>query len=248
MKHETPSNGVLKTTLPNGLTVILKEDHSNPVVAINVWFGIGSAHETDAATGLSHFQEHMVFKGTEKYGVGEIPDAVKSAGGSLNAGTSYSYTMYHVVMPSRSFALGLEVQADAMMNSTFDPDEFRKERLVVIDEARMYDDTPDAFTYYRAMELGFTVHNYRRPIAGYEPVVSSFTREQLVDSTARTTVPETRYSSSSATSRESLRCGRSSAFMARGAGSAACPSTRPPSRRRRRSASRPIGDRSTTRI
>jgi zinc protease len=181
MQHETPSNGVQKTTLPNGLTVILKEDHSNPVVAINVWFGIGSAHETDTATGLSHFQEHMVFKGTEKYGVGEIPDAVKSAGGSLNAGTSYSYTMYHVVMPSRSFALGLEVQADAMMNSTFDPDEFRKERLVVIDEARMYDDTPDAFTYYRAMELGFTVHNYRRPIAGYEPVVSSFTREQLVD-------------------------------------------------------------------
>ena len=111
-------------TLPNGLTVILKEDRSNPVVAINVWFGIGSAHETDLATGLSHFQEHMVFKGTEKYGVGEIPDAVKSAGGSLNAGTSYSYTMYHVVMPSSSFALGLEVQADAMMNSTFDPDEF----------------------------------------------------------------------------------------------------------------------------
>jgi zinc protease len=123
----------------------------------------------------------MVFKGTDKYGVGEIPDAVKSAGGSLNAGTSYSYTMYHVVMPSRSFALGLEVQADAMMNSTFDPDEFRKERLVVIDEARMYDDTPDAFTYYRAMELGFAVHNYRRPIAGYESVVSDFTREQLFD-------------------------------------------------------------------
>ena len=181
MTRENPSNGVRKTILPNGLTVILKEDHSNPVVAINVWFGIGSAHETDSATGLSHFQEHMVFKGTEKYGVGEIPDAVKSAGGSLNAGTSYSYTMYHVVMPSRSFALGLEVQADAMMNSTFDPDEFHKERLVVIDEARMYDDTPDAFTYYRTMELGFSVHNYRRPIAGYEPVVSAFSRDQLVE-------------------------------------------------------------------
>jgi zinc protease len=181
MTRENPSNDVLKKILPNGLTVLLREDRSNPVVAINVWFGIGSAHETEDAGGLSHFQEHMVFKGTEKYGVSGIPDAVKSAGGSLNAGTSYSYTMYHVVMPSRSFALGLEVQADAMMNSTFDPDEFRKERLVVIDEARMYDDTPDAFTYYRAMELGFAAHNYRRPIAGYESVVSAFTREQLVD-------------------------------------------------------------------
>jgi zinc protease len=123
----------------------------------------------------------MVFKGTEKYGVGEIADLVKSAGGNLNAATSYSYTTYYVVLPSRSFALGLAVQADAMMNSTFDADEFRKERLVVIDEAKMYDDTPDAFTYYRTMELGFTKHNYRRPIAGYEQVVSKFDREQLLD-------------------------------------------------------------------
>jgi zinc protease len=181
MKSATSSIDILKTRLPNGLTVILKEDHSNPVVAINVWYGIGSAYEEDLAGGLSHFQEHMVFKGTEKRGVGGLADEVKSAGGSLNAGTSYSYTMYHVVLPSRSFALGLEVQADAMMNSTFDPEEFRKERLVVIDEARMYDDTPDSFTYYRTMELGFTAHNYRRPIAGYENVVTRFTREQLLD-------------------------------------------------------------------
>ena len=181
MQPESPSNNVLKSILPNGLTVILKEDHSNPVVAINVWFGIGSAFETDSASGLSHFQEHMVFKGTEKHGVGEIADIIKSAGGNLNAATSYSYTMYHVVLPSRSFALGLAVQADATMNSTFDPEEFRKERLVVIDEARMYDDTPDAYAYYRTMELGFAAHNYRRPIAGYENVVSRFTRDELVD-------------------------------------------------------------------
>jgi zinc protease len=181
MHTEAQSNHVLKTRLPNGLVVIFKEDHSNPVVAINVWFRIGSAHESKTQGGLAHFQEHMVFKGTDKYGVGEIANLVKSAGGNLNAATSYSYTTYYVVLPSRSFRLGLEIQADAMMNSTFDPEEFHKERLVVIEEARMYDDTPDAYSYYRAMELGFAKHNYRRPIAGHEKIVSKFTREQLFE-------------------------------------------------------------------
>jgi zinc protease len=172
---------VVRRVLPNGLTVLLREDHSSPVVAVNMWFKVGSVNETDDMNGLAHFQEHMVFKGTEKYGVGEIPNIVRSAGGNLNAATSYSYTMYYVVLPSRAFSLGLSVQADAMMNSTFDPDEFQKERLVVIDEARMYDDTPDAFTFYRTMELAYKKHNYRRPIAGYEKVVRNFSRDQLLD-------------------------------------------------------------------
>ena len=181
MGPKTTPNDIIKKTLPNGLTVILRQDRSNPVVAVNMWFKIGSAHETDEMSGLAHFQEHMVFKGTHKHGVGEIANLVKSAGGNLNAGTSYSYTMYYVVLPAKEFSRALNVQADAMMNSIFDPEEFKKERLVVIDEARMYDDTPDSFTYYRAMELGFEKHNYRRPIAGYEPIVSKFTRDQLFD-------------------------------------------------------------------
>jgi zinc protease len=172
---------VIKRTLPNGLRVLLKQDRSAPIVAVDVWFGVGSVNETEDMNGLAHFQEHMVFKGTQKYGVGEIANLVKSFGGNLNAGTSYSYTMYYVVLPSRAFAQALEVQADAMMNSTFDPAEFQKERLVVIDEARMYDDRPDSFTFYRTMELGFTRHNYRRPIAGYQPIVEKITRDQLVE-------------------------------------------------------------------
>ncbi|MCZ6766874.1 MAG: pitrilysin family protein [bacterium] len=174
-------SGVIKRTLSNGLTVLVKEDHSSPVVAVNVWFGVGSVNETEEANGLAHFQEHMVFKGTERHGVGEIANIVKSAGGNLNAATSYSYTMYYIVLPSKAFSLALDIQADAMMNSTFLPEEFQKERLVVIDEARMYDDTPDSYTFYRTMELGYKVHNYRRPIAGYEKIVREFTRDQLVE-------------------------------------------------------------------
>jgi zinc protease len=172
---------VIKKRLPNGLTVLLKEDHANPIVALNVWFGVGSVNEAANMTGLAHFQEHMVFKGTKRHGVGDIANLIKSAGGNLNAATSYSYTMYYVVLPSKAFSLGLDIQADAMMNSTFDAEEFKKERLVVIDEARMYDDTPDAYIFYRTMELGYQVHHYRRPIAGYEEVVRKFTRDQLLD-------------------------------------------------------------------
>jgi len=173
--------GIIHKQLSNGLTVLLKEDHAAPIVAVNVWFGVGSVHETEVMNGLAHFQEHMVFKGTTKYGVGDIARIVKSHGGNLNAGTSYSYTMYYVVLPSENFATALEVQADAMMHSTFDTQEFKKERLVVIDEARMYDDRPESFTFYRTMELGFEKHTYRRPIAGYQPIVEKITRDQLVE-------------------------------------------------------------------
>ncbi|HEU4928606.1 MAG TPA: insulinase family protein, partial [Candidatus Krumholzibacteria bacterium] len=176
----TEESNIVTKTLPNGLTVIVKQDRSSPIVAVNVWFGVGSVHETEEMNGLAHFQEHMVFKGTEKYGVGDIARIVKSAGGNLNAGTSYSYTMYYVVLPSREFGTALEVQADAMMHSTFDAEEFTKERLVVIDEARMYDDRPESFTFYRTMELGFQKHTYRRPIAGYQHIVEEITRDQLV--------------------------------------------------------------------
>lgn len=181
MTTKALDRNVIRKTLPNGLTVLIKPDHSSPIVAVNVWFGVGSVHETEEMNGLAHFQEHMVFKGTKKYGVGEIANLVKQAGGNLNAGTSYSYTMYYIVLPSRSFETALEIQADAMMNSTFDADEFTKERLVVMDEARMYDDRPESFTFYRTMELAFDAHTYRRPIAGYGPIVEAITRDQLLE-------------------------------------------------------------------
>ncbi len=173
-------DGVLERTLPNGLRVLLKPDDGNPIVAVNVWFGVGSVHESEEINGLAHFQEHMVFKGTERFGVGEIPRLVRGVGGNLNAGTSYSYTMYYVVVPCEAFDTALDVQADAMMHSTFDPGEFAREREVVIDEARMYDDRPESFTFYRTMELAFTRHTYRRPIAGYPRIVERITRDQLV--------------------------------------------------------------------
>lgn len=174
-------SGVVKKNLPNGMTVLFKEDHSSPVVAINMWYRVGSVNETEEQSGLAHFQEHMIFKGTDTRAPGEFANIIKAAGGNLNAATSYSYTMYYVVMPSQQFSLGLEEQADTMMNGTFAQDEFSSELEVVMEEARMYDDTPDSYTFYRTMELGFEKHNYRRPIAGYTEIVQKFTRDQLVE-------------------------------------------------------------------
>ena len=149
MTTQSLQKSVIKKTLANGLTVLLKEDHSSPIVAVNVWFGVGSVNETEEINGLAHFQEHMVFKGTEKYGVGEIANIVKSVGGNLNAGTSFSYTMYYIVVPSDAFSTALEVQADAMMHSTIDPDEFVSSVKVFIDNSVGGYDNPPEDLWYR---------------------------------------------------------------------------------------------------
>ena len=105
---------MLRTTLDNGLKVILVEDHSAPVVALNVWVRVGSADERAEQWGMAHVHEHMLFKGTERRGVGEIAATVEGAGGNINAFTSYDMTVYHITMASRDAAVGVDVLADAM--------------------------------------------------------------------------------------------------------------------------------------
>ena len=94
-------DGMLQATLENGLSVILVEDHSAPVVALNVWVRVGSADERDEQWGMAHVHEHMLFKGTQRRGVGEIASTVEGAGGNINAFTSYDMTVYHITMASR---------------------------------------------------------------------------------------------------------------------------------------------------
>ena len=127
-------DGMLRTTLPNGLEVILVEDHSAPVVALNVWVRVGSGDERDEQWGMAHVHEHMLFKGTERRGVGEIARTVEGAGGNINAFTSHDMTVYHITMASRDLPVGIDVLADAMQGSTFDAEELAKEEEVVIEE------------------------------------------------------------------------------------------------------------------
>jgi hypothetical protein len=99
---------VLRARLDCGLTVLFKENHHAPVVAVQVWVGVGSADEKKGEEGMAHLHEHMLFKGTKKRGVGEIAKAIEAAGGDINAWTSFDNTVYHVVLASRHLDLGLE--------------------------------------------------------------------------------------------------------------------------------------------
>ncbi|MDO8426372.1 MAG: pitrilysin family protein, partial [Deltaproteobacteria bacterium] len=172
--------GPYKTRLDNGLTVVIEEEHSAPVVSVQMWVKVGSADETDKEAGISHVFEHMLFKGTEKREVGEIASIVESVGGDINAYTSFDNTVYHLTVPSRHFLTGLDIISDAIQRSSFDPDELRKELEVVLEEIRMNEDNPGRKLYKTLLSTAYKVHPYRRPVIGYQKTVKSFTREQII--------------------------------------------------------------------
>lgn len=167
-------------SLPNGLRVILRENHAAPVVAIQAWVRVGSAQELDAQAGMAHVLEHMLFKGTERRGLGEVARAVESRGGTINAFTSYDHTVYHLEMASRDLPEGLEVLADAIQRSTLDGEELRKESQVILEEFKRARDRPAREVYRRLSERAFMVHPYRRPVIGYEETFKTFTRPELM--------------------------------------------------------------------
>ena len=177
----TTEENWVSTTLDNGLRVVIVEDHSAPVVALNVWVRTGGADETDQESGMAHVFEHMLFKGTERRAVGEIARTVEAAGGDINAFTGFDMTVYHITMASRDVDVGIDVLADAVLNSAFDPDELAKEKEVVLEEIRRGEDSPSRVLYQSIFSTAYTQHPYRRPIIGTSEIVSSFTRDQLLD-------------------------------------------------------------------
>lgn len=170
----------MRTTLDNGLKVVLIEDHSAPVVALNVWVRVGSADEKTAEAGMAHVFEHMLFKGTERRAVGEIASTVEAAGGNINAFTSFDMTVYHITMASRDAAVGVDVLADAVQYSTFDPGELEREEDVVLEEINRSEDSPRRAISRATFETTFTRHPYALPVIGTAESVKSFTREGLL--------------------------------------------------------------------
>jgi len=173
------SNSIHRTVLPNGLTVLVQEDRSAPVVAIVTHVKAGYFDETDEENGLSHALEHMYFKGTAKRGVGDIAKETKASGGYLNAQTIYDTTAYYTVLPSSGFAKGLEIQADAYTNSVIDAGELAKEMEVIIQEAKRKSDNPSAVATETLFELLHDAHRMRRWRIGREPGLRGFTRDLM---------------------------------------------------------------------
>lgn len=164
----------------NGLTVVIQEMPNNPMVSVYMLVKAGSATEDKfLGTGLSHFLEHMLFKGTEKRGVGEIPAEIQAAGGSLNASTSMDFTIYTINVPYSEFETGLDVVTDMVLNSVLDPEEVAKEREVVFNEMRMVNDRPSRRLTRMVYETMFTVHPYYHPIIGYKDLLAQVSRDEM---------------------------------------------------------------------
>ena len=181
--------GPLKTRLDNGLTVIIEEEHSAPVVSVQMWVKVGSADEIDRLAGISHVFEHMLFKGTATKKVGEIANMIESVGGEINAYTSFDNTVYYTTVPSRYFSTGLDVISDSIQNSAFDPDELAKELDVVLEEIRMNADRPERKLYMSLLSNAFASHPYKRPTIGSVETVKSITRDDILETFKKWYVP-----------------------------------------------------------
>ncbi|MEO5692625.1 MAG: pitrilysin family protein [Usitatibacter sp.] len=174
-------SSVHRTVLPNGLTVLTREQKGSGIVAINTWVKAGYFNEPDEVAGMAHLFEHMFFKGSKAYpGAESIAHAVTAVGGALNAGTIYDSTNYYVVVPKEGFVRGVEVQADAIANPLFDAAELKKEAEVVIEESNRKLDNPPAVALERMYATAFTQHRMKRWRIGSNEVLRNIRRDNLV--------------------------------------------------------------------
>jgi zinc protease len=161
------TRGVQKTTLSNGLTVITKELHDKPIVASIIWYRVGSRNEEIGQTGKSHFLEHMLFKGTEKYKKGDVDLITLENGGANNAFTWLDFTAYYFTFASDRWQIALEIEADRMRNNTFAEEEFDSEKQVVQEELRIGLDGPWEALENEVWATAFRQHPYHWPTVGW---------------------------------------------------------------------------------
>ncbi|MGA3007823.1 MAG: insulinase family protein, partial [Opitutaceae bacterium] len=167
--------------LPNGLTALLKPDRSAALASVQVWVKTGSLHEgAQLGAGLSHFLEHMLFKGTTRRAGREISAAVQAHGGYINAYTTFDRTVYYIDLPSEHVGVALDLLADAVLHSTLPADEVVRERDVILREIAMTQDDPDDRLGEMLFATAFRAHPYRYPIIGHRDVFAAVTREELV--------------------------------------------------------------------
>jgi len=172
---------VERTVLPNGLTLIMKPDRSAALASVQVWVKTGSTHEGEhLGAGLSHYLEHMLFKGTKRRAGRDISATVQAHGGYINAYTTFDRTVYYIDLPSEHTAVAIDLLADAVLHSTLPEDECAKEKDVILREIAMTKDDPDNRLWESLFSTAFREHPYREPIIGHRDVFSAITREELM--------------------------------------------------------------------
>ena len=176
-----PPTGAQKWVLPDGLTIIVKEDRSAPVASVQAWCSTGSINEDERlGAGLSHILEHMLFKGTKTQSNSAIAQKVQDVGGYINAYTSFDRTVFWIDLPKAGVATALDVLSDAMMNSTLPPDEYLKEQEVIRREFAMGLDDPDRMAGQLLFATAYQRHPYRLPVIGQIEVYNQLTQEQVM--------------------------------------------------------------------
>jgi zinc protease len=174
------ADSVIEATLDNGLRVLLLEDHRSPVVSFQMWYRVGSRNEQPGGTGIAHFLEHMMFKGTPAYGRGQFARTVEQSGGRDNAFTSHDVTSYFVDIAADKLDQVIALEADRMSNLLLRPDEIKSERQVVMEERRTRtDDDPDGFLGEETSAIAFVAHPYRQPVIGWMVDLQRITPEQI---------------------------------------------------------------------
>ena len=165
--------------LPNGLKVLVRPVHSAPVATCWVWYRVGSRNEIPGRTGISHWVEHMMFKGTPTFPKGSIMRLINKNGGQLNGFTSEDYTAYFETLPSERIDLALRIEADRMANSVFDPAEVEAERTVIISERQGDENFPEFLLNEEVTALAFRAHPYRHQVIGWKEDLRRITRDEL---------------------------------------------------------------------
>lgn len=169
-----------REVLDNGMVVLIKPDHSAPVVAIQIWVGTGAIHEGEnLGAGLSHYMEHMIFKGTPTRGPADITREIDEAGGSINAYTAHDRTVFFADLPSRNWKVGVNVLSDAVMNASLPGEEWEREKEVILREFAMGYDSPPRVHGKLLYETAYRVHPYRMPVIGHEEVFRTMNRDHL---------------------------------------------------------------------
>lgn len=172
---------VNKTTLDNGLKIITEHIESVKSVSVGIWAKTGSRNETEKLAGVTHFLEHMLFKGTENRSSLDIAMSMESVGGYLNAFTSSEYTCYYSRCLNTQLERALDVLSDMVLHPSFPIDEIQKEKKVVIEEMKMYRDSPDDFLFEQFSGHVFKGHPLGQSTLGFEETVSAFEQQDLYD-------------------------------------------------------------------
>src|SRR5436190_19588429 len=171
---------VLRRVLPNGLTALVEPRHTAPVVTVMMWYRVGSRDEVPGQTGIAHFIEHLMFKGTPTLAKGEIDRLTMQAGGSNNAFTGPDTTAYVFSLPADHWQVALRIEADRMRNSRFVPGEFEAERQVVMEERRGGEDDPAVHLHEQVNGITFLAHPYRNPVIGWMSDLKRLSRDQVL--------------------------------------------------------------------